>query len=1133
MENPSNQNAHNTQPKPKPISHSLSNAAQAQINNLQKLVALLAADASLPVAPVKLAKTLRAAQNLLTFHPYAAPNEAEVLTQYDGLVTSLNPDTSSSLAVWSNILRDDPLVGDHWASVDYSSTYANEYSDYSDTDDNNHNDFEVKKTPQNFATRAAPSVHTLEITGGELSENMPGENSYSNIFDPNSVGLVTPPIEEIALSNDPKLAKVIDSHYWDHEKNGYRRSKLSVGDLTEFDMDVPDSLAPSIAHHQSIDPSFFGVSVSTTNYVTELDVIREVLFCLSGLPAEMFELANGSIYQPKMIACLRHLTVEMLDSVLQKFSEWGTIVYKLQILADRIHEETGEKFQLFSPCLEAFASVINDALSVHQTWIVQQQQHYFQETHADGNKGIFYNQENGIVVSLLVLLERTSSEMAHLEELYLIVVGASPNIDGQEIIAVDLVDSVFQFVRNEQEACNIFSFKRGIVILFKVLKPWFDAVEGWWIDGNTISRIDGLGFICNERILVGSANFWTSKFLIQERKNGSMFFPQILCETVGSILSIGKCLVMLRELNPELISDLIPDLRNGIFLPLLNIFSNLLAIDLGKKSNSVLQEPLNSTMEEHITTVASSPELENLLLFRNLTFENDMLIPEKFSKLAPILNGNSINKSNLANEQEYFVRKWYTDMENAEIGHQQLWRPFEIAFRRSLEMVLHPKSESIGNALRNQLLGPQCQLLVHLQTCQQVFLMASGIIMGLIVDDIAEKMKSGELWRRPGVLQSAFDASIAAFSAFEGEEWIAESERIVLLTDDTNVPQELKKWNAAGHPIKVGMLGCVKIGYDVSWPLNCVITQKHLKLYNKALVFLMQLSMARNRLDKHSLSFDKLRNGSVTGWMRQRNVLRRRMKVFCEGLTSFSMITVIQPAIKNFMEGVVKFHDLDELNNYHESFLTDICDHFFLLNEKAAPVLNSIYKCFDLCIKFSEICTIFDSNVQSLSKGGLSGQQIAVTPQLKKTDFITGKQRISSSPTESTVSSPPSSPIPGKHQLNSKSSPPNKLNLRSSSPSSMSSRFQRQSSQNSFGKVVSPLMPKAVMSLSVIGLESTDSIEAKISLESESFGNAVKDIFKLFDETEDFVVNSVTALSSHGMPKLSAFGVFLRGNEIK
>ncbi|KAI8622794.1 hypothetical protein BC830DRAFT_4441 [Chytriomyces sp. MP71] len=206
-------------------------------------------------------------------------------------------------------------------------------------------------------------------------------------------------------------------------------------------------------------------------------------------------------------------------------------------------------------------------------------------------------------------------------------------------------------------------------------------------------------------------------------------------------------------------------------------------------------------------------------------------------------------------------------------------------------------------------------------------------------------MKSGEFYYRPGVVQAVFDASVASFDTGDEnatEEWIEEADSIVLTIDDTLSGDTKRKWrekDGGDCRVTVKALECLKIGYETSWPVNCLITDKSLYLYNRALVFLMQLSLARNALAKETLSFDKSCNGSNFGWKRQRNGLRRRMQVFCEGMVAFSM-----------------YYDLDKLNEHHLQFLIDICSHFFLLNEKAFVILRAIRKCLDMCLKFAETC---------------------------------------------------------------------------------------------------------------------------------------------------------------------------------
>ncbi|KAI9333662.1 Spc98 family-domain-containing protein [Obelidium mucronatum] len=957
--------------------------------------------------------------------------------------------------LWRNILETDPLEGDHWNSVDYTKS-DNGDSDYDDTD-----------TMDNYIE---DDMRTNQDETDALPDELPAT------FD---TGLITPPNETYPESAD--LVKLLQSHYWNSANNGPQFGECS------FDIDVPATLAPSIASHQSNDPAFFGVPVATTKYISELDVIREVLFVLHGIPAEMFELDNDSLsFKPKMIACLTHLTVEMLQSVMTQFAKWGTIVRKLQSFVKRIQDDTKTE-RLWIPSLGAVSYVLCETLEAHRTWIIEMQDFYFDSSR------VLKDGEEPIAASVLQLMDRVAERFVPLNELYLII-RESGKIENNPFSPLVFINTFYSRLTMYQNSCDAFRYKWGITVLMSVLQPWFDAVEVWWLDG-TLST--GVGFLCDEAVDIKSSDFWTSRFNADLKE-----VPTILWSSFNTTISIGKCMIMLRELNPELLVDVIPTMRKGFFASMMSEMLDVLQVD------QTLPSP-PPPPQSSISNISAASTASALFLFDRVWQPGETVSPLVVAATA----GDAASEVSRTSAKSF----WLDQVMAHNFDHQQLWRPFQEIFERVITSILYPKLQTVGATLIRQFLGDECRLLSHLRTLQQVFLMTCGLVMEPLVDTVGEKIRSGELWRRPGVLQEAFNSCIASFETAEegSERWVEQSDRIMLIVDETKVTADMRKRGGGGR-IHVSSVNCVQIGYDVSWPLNCIITMGSLEFYNKVFVFLMQLSLARNRLDKETLSTDKTCFGAQFGWMRQRTVLRRKMKVFCEGLTSFAMNTVIQPATTDFMKAVANFHDIDQLKKFHEAFLVDICDHFFLLNEKASSVLKSIYKCLDLCIKFSDMCMRFDSNVAFI----LAGKETTPTPSQSPTTTPTktpppqtsfgGSSRLQSSSRSGTTSPQPKNP--------SAAGETRKFSSRPASPSlSQIKKAGFREVQGGRTSVSSAKEPG----------EEQSSAQKRIQEEGVKFGVAVSGAHASFVELELFVVRSCTSMASHGMPKLAGLAAFL------
>ncbi|KAJ3222823.1 hypothetical protein HDU81_009569, partial [Chytriomyces hyalinus] len=212
----------------------------------------------------------------------------------------------SAQSQWAAILKDDPLPTseDHWKIVDYAA----------DSD----SDWDIDDVDKKALSEKPPSQIPI------LSES---ENADDTLVAINANETFFVPFPDAKLVQSPELDELIKSQFWNL---GHGQS-CSVPE-TKFDINAHNSLTPSIASHQSKNEPFFSVPVATTNYVTEADVIREILFVLSGLPAELFKVSVPErMISPNMSACLRHMTVPMLESVLEKFAQIGTTIFRLNL----------------------------------------------------------------------------------------------------------------------------------------------------------------------------------------------------------------------------------------------------------------------------------------------------------------------------------------------------------------------------------------------------------------------------------------------------------------------------------------------------------------------------------------------------------------------------------------------------------------------------------------------------------------------------------------------------------------------------------------------------------------------------------------------------------------------------------
>ncbi|KAJ3389309.1 hypothetical protein HDU84_008856 [Entophlyctis sp. JEL0112] len=601
---------------------------------------------------------------------------------------------------WKGILAEDPLQGEHWVSVDYAQ------ADDSDEDEPHPNI--VEETNETFVNATLEGVDSTIILETE-------QDSVPDIFS----SLLAPLMPN--APEDALLSRVLDSHFWSKERKFSRNAGISV----EFDLNDPRTLAPSIATEESQNPTFFGLPSTTTNYIAESDIIREVLFCLSGLPGELFELdQEGKVYKPKMIATVRHLTAQTMQNILVEFATYGTTVRILQSFVEKFLATTDVHSKSpFSPSYEAFASVVIEELDSFLTWIKDLEEHFFLPIDKDAASNF------ARVVSVLELIRKVNDRAARLLQLRSFV-------ESYPSQPVALFNAVHAFTCDSQRSIDAKGFAFGLTLLMRMLEPWFDSVQKWWIEGNLIGRCEGLGIIINDKVDLNSPNFWSNMLLVRKNGHGDEEVPDILKKHLSTVLAVGKCLLILREMNPENLRDLIPALNEGITSEILNTFSVSMKIPwhVSQKADSIETNEIPSQESYPATTKATK-----LQLFEDIWEPHGMSsgnILQPFFAVMPMLNSNGVRQ---AKKLDTHVANWCQSVMTKTFDAEQLWRPFSRFFDQAIEKVLIPKHEIIGEKLREQLFG-ECCLLAHFQTCQKVFLLTCGAVMGPVVEGIYQKV---------------------------------------------------------------------------------------------------------------------------------------------------------------------------------------------------------------------------------------------------------------------------------------------------------------------------------------------------------------------------------------------------------
>ncbi|KAF8933633.1 Gamma-tubulin complex component 5 [Haplosporangium gracile] len=218
--------------------------------------------------------------------------------------------------LWASILKDDPLVGDHWkqakAGIDHQDGESSD-SDFEDMDVN---------------PRSVP-VSVAENLDFASKENIFGKDRSKHV-----------------TSVRDTLQR--DYGIWMHRD--------SASDLNSALQNSKDFvLAQSIP------------------VMDEIDIIHEVFFLLQGLPTTIFALGQDESFKLSLKITTSHLSPTAVSAIVKPFQDSATVVRTLQALVDRICSASS---QAHGKVIQMFASAIHSELIMFKEFVASIQRTY-------------------------------------------------------------------------------------------------------------------------------------------------------------------------------------------------------------------------------------------------------------------------------------------------------------------------------------------------------------------------------------------------------------------------------------------------------------------------------------------------------------------------------------------------------------------------------------------------------------------------------------------------------------------------------------------------------------------------------------------------------------------------------------
>ncbi|KAI9598787.1 Spc98 family-domain-containing protein [Syncephalis fuscata] len=395
---------------------------------------------------------------------------------------------------WEDILKDDPLTGDHWDKPNYTPD--------TDTDSESDNDDTVH--PSVKQKLAIKQISEPSTTDQLISINLEKQHHQS--------------IRE----------QLVQQQYW--------RSKPHNPLITEFDFYNASTLTPTL--NQMTRKSISWLPFQFENYTIERLVIREVLFMLMGRPCFLFTVQNDIIKVSNQ-AQMKHLSQGALGSILSLFADSGTVIYGIRSYSLVVLTmETDPK----SRVSEAFASAIRDELRQFDQ-ILRQIEYEHLTDHGPVHV-------KDTLISLLKIRSTLKEQLDCFDRLSNLL----GNICTQDstIYTTSILDQLYNAAEHQSYIGSTNALQFILRLWEKSMLPYLEILHMWLFNGEIQDPDKEFVIERMMEIPLQSSQYWSSAFRL---KSIDQCCPAFLRPYIQSIVIIGKMMCLLRQVDTQRLTD--------------------------------------------------------------------------------------------------------------------------------------------------------------------------------------------------------------------------------------------------------------------------------------------------------------------------------------------------------------------------------------------------------------------------------------------------------------------------------------------------------------------------------------------------------------------------------------------------
>lgn len=263
---------------------------------------------------------------------------------------------------------------------------------------------------------------------------------------------------------------------------------------------------------------------------------------------------------------------------------------------------------------------------------------------------------------------------------------------------------------------------------------------------------------------------------------------------------------------------------------------------------------------------------------------------------------------------------------------------FEVAFDAWVQSKHHLASSRLRATLFDS-----CGLHTSLDAISSIYFMTDGTTAAVFTNAIFDKLDTlDESWNDRFTLTELAQSTFGSLPSISPDR---------LRTQILSLPRKVQEVAKCRRSVKT--LSAVVFKYNLSWPIQIIVTPTIISSYQRLFTFLFQIRRSSHILSRQRLIDDVLTHTSSSDERAFYYSLRTRLVWFTQTLYYYLTSLVIEPHSLKMREQLKDSEDVDSMIEVHATYIKSTIDQA-LLGSKLELIHKTILKILDLAIKLED-----------------------------------------------------------------------------------------------------------------------------------------------------------------------------------